>query len=155
MKEEEKIKRFQENLLLIRKAAGWSEEELGNRIGVTRQTINNIEKQKNTLSKTQYIAMRAVLNDEIINSMADTKDAEMLMYLLETLVDNPENYSTQEKKKILEKANMLTPAIMTKTNSRKEVSNEFVSIVKSLGIAVGVVAAAGISGYIFKGKSKN
>lgn len=154
MDEENKIKRFQENLLLIRKVTGWSEEEFGRRIGVTRQTINNLEKKKNTLTKTQYIAMRAILNDEIINSMSNTKDTEMLICLLETLVDNPQNYSTEEKNSILEKANMLAPAIITKTNSRKDVSDEFMSNLKSLGIAVGVVALAGISGYILKGKKK-
>lgn len=154
MNESDRIKRFQDNLLLIRKATGWSEAEFGERIGVTRQTINNLETKKNTLTKTQYIAMRAVLNDEIIHSMSDTKDTEMLICILEALVDNPEKYSTQEKKNILEKANLLTPAIITKSNPRKEVSNEFVNILKSLGIAVGVIVAAGISGYIFKGGKK-
>lgn len=33
------IERLQDNLLLIRRAAGWTAEELGDRIGVTRQTI--------------------------------------------------------------------------------------------------------------------
>ena len=86
--------------------------------------------------------------------MSDTKDTEMLICILEALVDNTEKYSTQEKKNILEKANLLTPSIITKSNPRKEVSNEFVNILKSLGIAVGVIVAAGISGYIFKGGKK-
>lgn len=153
MYEEDKIGRFQDNLLLIRKVAGWSEEEFGNHIGVTRQTINNLETKKSKLTKTQYIAMRAILNDEIINSKEDN---EMLICLLETLIDNPENYSNEEKRKILEKANMLAPAIITKTNSRKEVSNEFKEILETLGIGIGVAVTAGIagmlSGHFFKGK---
>ena len=39
----EEIIRMQENLLLIRRTVGWTAEEFGDRIGVTRQTINNIE----------------------------------------------------------------------------------------------------------------
>ena len=62
MNESDRIKRFQDNLLLIRRATGWSEAECGERIGVTRQTINNLETKNNTLTKTQYIAIRAVLN---------------------------------------------------------------------------------------------
>ncbi len=149
MNEEEKIARFQENLLLIRKAVGWSESELGNRIGVTRQTINNLETKKTKLTKTQYIAMRAVLNDEIIKSREDT---EMLLCILETLIDNPGKYSMEEKKKILEKANLLVPAIMTKSNSRKQVSKEFKEILEALGIGVSVALTAGMLGFFWKGK---
>lgn len=151
MNEEERIKRFQDNLLLIRKAVGWSEEELGNRIGVTRQTINNLEskKKKSKLTKTQYIAMRAVLNEEIINS---EEDSEMLICLLEILVDHPEKYTEEDKIKILEKANMLVPAIMTKANSRKEVSKEFKAILEAVGVGIGIIISAGIAGMFFKGK---
>ena len=59
----EELIRFQQYMLLIRKAAGWTGEEFGNLIGVTRQTINNLEKNnrdKFKLNKTQYIAMRSV-----------------------------------------------------------------------------------------------
>ncbi len=153
MYEDDEIQRFQDNLLLIRKVLGWSEEEFGNRIGVTRQTINNLETKKNKLNKTQYIAMRAILNNEIINSKEDT---EMLVCLLETIIDNPENYSDEERKKILEKANLLAPAIITKSNSRKEVSKEFKEILETLGIGIGIAVAAGIAGmlggYFYKGK---
>ena len=58
------IERLQDNLLLIRRAAGWTAEEFGEKIGVTRQTINNLEAKRNKLNKTQYIAMRAVIEAE-------------------------------------------------------------------------------------------
>ena len=35
------IERLQDKLLLIRRTVGWTAEEFGDRIGVTRQTINN------------------------------------------------------------------------------------------------------------------
>ena len=59
------IERLQDNLALIRKAGGWSAEEFGDMIGVTKQTISNLENKKTPLSKTQYIAIRAVLDYEI------------------------------------------------------------------------------------------
>ena len=59
------IERLQKYLLLVRRTVGWSAEEFGERIGVTRQTINNIEAGRNKLTKTQYIAMRSVLDAEI------------------------------------------------------------------------------------------
>ena len=57
--------RLQDNLALIRKAGGQSAEEFGDMIGVTKQTISNLENKKTPLSKTQYIAIRAVLDYEI------------------------------------------------------------------------------------------
>ena len=74
------IERLQENLLLIRRTVGWTAEEFGECIGVTRQTINNLEAKRNKLTKTQYIAIRAILDAEMAQSPDDT---EMLRYLLE------------------------------------------------------------------------
>ena len=83
----EEIYRMQKNLLLIRRAVGWTAVEFGEKIGVTRQTINNIESGRNKLTKTQYIAMRSVLDAEIIKSPEET---EMLSILLDMLIDHPE-----------------------------------------------------------------
>ena len=40
---ESEIAKLQDNLLLIRKAGGWSAGEFGDLIGVTKQTISNLE----------------------------------------------------------------------------------------------------------------
>lgn len=149
---EDVIARFQDNLVLIRKTVGWSEEEFGNNIGVTRQTIYNLENKKSKLTKTQFLAMKNVLEDEIKNSKEKN---EMLICLLQAIVFNPEQYKDEQKKQILEKANMLAPAIITKTNSAKEVSNEFVKILMTVGISVGtIILAAGFGGPFFKGSRK-
>ncbi len=125
------IKRMQDNLLLIRRAVGWTATEFGDKIGVTRQTINNIEGGRNKLTKTQYIAMRSVLDAEIIKSPKETK---ILVNLLDALVDNPKNYTAEERKIIVSKANIISPAILTHTSSREEVSNEWESIFKGTSI---------------------
>lgn len=131
------IERLQDNLLLIRRAAGWTAEELGERIGVTRQTINNLEAKRNKLNKTQYIAIRAVLDAEIAESPEDT---EMLNCLLDVFIDNPEKYDKSDRDVLLEKANMLTPSILAGTTTRKAVSKELVGIAGGLGIAVSIAA---------------
>lgn len=126
------IERLQDNLLLIRRAAGWTAEEFGERIGVTRQTINNLEAKRNKLNKTQYIAMRAVLDAEMAASPEDT---EILKCLLEVFIDNPEKYDSRDREALLAKANMLTPSILAGTTTRKEVSKELVGVAGALGMA--------------------
>ena len=126
---------MQDNLLLIRRTVGWTAEEFGDRIGVTRQTINNIESGRNRLTKTQYIAMRSVLDAEMAQSPDET---EMLRILLEILVDNPDKYSDSDREKMLLKANMMAPAILSGASSRKEVSKEWIA---TIGVIAGGAAA--------------
>ncbi len=70
----EEIKRLQDNLSIIRNAGGWSSETFGDMIGVTKQTISNLEKNTIAMSKTQYIAIRAVLDYEIEQRKNDETD---------------------------------------------------------------------------------
>lgn len=130
----EEIIRMQDNLLLIRRTVGWTAEEFGEKIGVTRQTINNIESGRNRLTKTQYIAMRSVLDVEIAQAPEDTK---MLKILLDVFVDHPENYSPENRDELLSKANMMTPSILAGTTTRADVSKEWI---KAAGIIVGGTA---------------
>ncbi len=129
----EEIARMQEHLLLIRRTVGWTAEEFGERIGVTRQTINNIESGRNKLTKTQYIAMRSVLDAEMAQSPEDTK---MLRTLLEILVDNPEKYKKADREKLLSKANMIAPSILSGASTRKEVSKEWLATAGLIGGSV-------------------
>lgn len=130
----EEIIRMQENLLLIRRTVGWTAEEFGEKIGVTRQTINNIENGRNRLKKTQYIAMRSVLDAEMIHKPEET---EMLKVLLDVLVDRPENYSEESRCELLAKANMMAPSILAGTTTRADVSKEWIK-------AAGAVVGAGV-----------
>lgn len=130
------IQRFQDSLLLIRRTVGWTAEEFGEKIGVTRQTINNLEGKKVPLNKTVYIAMRSVLDNEIKTYPNDT---EMLLVILDIFVDNPEKYSDTQRKELLAKANLMSPAILAKTTSRKTVSQEWLKTAGAiLGTAIGI-----------------
>lgn len=147
----EEIIRMQTNLLLIRRAVGWTAEVFGGQIGVTRQTINNIESGRNRLTKTQYIAMRSVLDAEIARHPEDT---EMVRILLDALVDHPENYSEADCNKLLEQANLLTPSILAGTATRETVSKEWLKSVGHIGsvaAALSVLAGASMSTPIVAG----
>ena len=58
------IKKLQHNLASLRKLAGWTAEDLGKKVGVTKQTVSNLENGRTSLSKTQYIAIRTVFDYE-------------------------------------------------------------------------------------------
>ena len=79
---EKEINRLQNNLQAIRKVAGWTTQELGDMVGVTKQTISNIENKRTTLTKTQYIALRTVIDYEIASRGDDTTLAQVVQVLL-------------------------------------------------------------------------
>ena len=143
----DEIKRMQKHLLLIRRALGWTADYFGDKIGVTRQTINNIEAGRNELTKTQYIAMRSVIDNEIIRlteSDKDSKVAKLIYELLDVYVDHPENYDEEEKQKLLNDANMVLPSILAKTATQEAVSEQLFSmssiLVRAVGLAIPIVA---------------
>ena len=83
---ESKIRRFQENLAPIRKIAGWKAEELGDMIGVTKQTISNLETGNSKMSPMQYLAIRRLLDEK----MKDDPENVVLPKVLELLLDSDE-----------------------------------------------------------------
>lgn len=82
--EEARISRLQEHLSTIRKVAGWTTERLGEEIGVTRQTVSNLERNRTPMTKTQYLALRTVLNHEIV-----ANQNQALAHVIRALVDDP------------------------------------------------------------------
>lgn len=59
--QENQLKVFQDNIRKIRSVLGWSGSDLAEVIGVTRQTINNLETGKSQLTFVQYVALCAVI----------------------------------------------------------------------------------------------
>ena len=149
------IDRMQKNLLLIRRTIGWTADEFGNRIGVTRQTINNLEAGRNKLSKTQYIAMRSILDAEMTQYPDET---EMLKLILDVFVDNPDLYPDKEKAQLLSKANMITPSILAGSAPRKTVSKELMATAAALGVfseamtpmSLGIVTVGSTAAWLMK-----
>lgn len=77
------IEKLTQNLPAIRKIAGWSSEDLGKLIGVSKQTISNIETRKSKMTKTQYIAIRTIIDLEI----AEHPENELLVQVVELLLN--------------------------------------------------------------------
>lgn len=111
------ISRFQMNLEAIRKVAGWTSQELADEIGVTRQTISNLESGRSKMTKTQYLALRTVLNFEIIQN-----DNRALATIVKSLVDDmelPEGYEdslnpdSKSKDKAKKNAAMMGLSVLT------------------------------------------
>lgn len=95
--DQDKIKRMQDNLPVIRSVARWTAERLGEEIGVSRQTINSLEHHKTTMTKTQYLALRAVFNHE-----AMINENTALAQVIQSLVDEPIVGELSEKDKLKE-----------------------------------------------------
>ena len=60
---EQMIRSMQRSLKFIRQLMDVSMQEFSEFVGVTRQTINNLENNKSTLSATQYIAVSALIDN--------------------------------------------------------------------------------------------
>lgn len=140
------IKKFYNAFPLIRKAVGWSAEEFGEKIGVKRQTISNLENKRVKLTMTTYIAMRFVLEQEMKEHKEET---EMLKAVLDAFVDRYDKYTDEQRGEIKKKTDLLSSAVKTKTISRKEANNEWKALLtlsilggSVLGIVSSVVLGA-------------
>lgn len=77
---------MQENLETLRKLAGLTAEELGKRIGVTKQTIRNLETNTSSMSLVMYIALRSVFELEV----EEHPENEALARALDVLLNHAE-----------------------------------------------------------------
>ena len=92
------IKKLQQNLSSIRKISGWTAEVLGEKIGVTKQTISNLENQKTPMNFTQYIAIRSIIDYEIENN----KENEVLPKVVMLLLDSDDELEEDDYSKVRE-----------------------------------------------------
>lgn len=91
---------LQNNLKAIRLILNWTSSDLGNLIGVTKQTISNLEKQNNRLTKLHYIALRTVIDFEIENLKKTDRDRADRAEMLLNFFDESEKYAVSENKSI-------------------------------------------------------
>lgn len=113
---EQKIKDYQDILLVLRKSLGLSAKELGELVGVRRQTINNVESGRHPLHKTLYLALRHVL---------DLKITGMTWSLVQIYVDSPESFSPQYRELVFLKASELSDRIYRHLIKDIEVKEEW------------------------------
>ena len=134
-----KVERLQKHLALIRTCAGWSASELGERLGVTRQMVNNLESGRNRMTMMQYLAIRQVLAEEIEKSK-ENDDTKMLQDVILVLVDEPEQFTEEQCNQVLSDANLLAPSIVTKKTTRKKASSVWVAALAGAVLLVSVGA---------------
>lgn len=79
------IRIMQDNLCDLRKIAGWTAETLAEKLGITKQTISNLENQKVKLSRIQYIAIRAVFECEISSNPNNTTLRKVMGILFQAM----------------------------------------------------------------------
>lgn len=135
-KEQATIRRLQENLFILRKICGWTTQELGDRIGLTKQTISNLENGKSTMTKLQYIGLRTIFQNEIDNSKAPY--VELLKNAIDKLLDDRltreeyKNYQAQFAFKAIVPKNRQRPE--RKSIAEKRVAERKAQMYESLAI---------------------
>lgn len=136
----EKIDRLQKNLATLRKIAGWSAEDLADMIGVTRQTIVNLENNSNyRMTKMQYIAIRAVMEAEVEDSNNSTLG--QVINILIDMDDVPE-----EKKETVQK----TVTVATNSLGRRAGSvAASIAAIAALGSVLGPISIPVASSMMF------
>lgn len=97
------IENLQRHLSSIRKIAGWTSQELGNKVGVTKQTISNLENFKTTMTQTQYIAIRAILDYEIKTN----KENKVLVQVVELLLNQSDDFTEEQYQQISDSVNII------------------------------------------------
>ncbi len=123
------ITKLQNNLLLIRNAGGWTAEVFGDMIGVTKQTISNLENKKTEMTKTQYIAIRAVLDYE----MEENPNREILKSAVNLALHSDEVSEEDQKK------------IQAFVSGAQKIGLDSAAVIAGIGAIIGVVAAEAIA----------
>lgn len=156
-----KEERMQQQLQLLRTCAGWTAKDLADQLEVSRQTISAWEnydfknKKGVKLSKIQYLAIKKLLEDEIDKDTTDENSGmrHILGTLLEVLIDHPDEYTTDDKKAVLEKARLLAPSILKEPEQRKSISSVWPMLL--CGVTLSTAALSIIGQKNKKGGNKN
>lgn len=122
--------KLQKNLSVIRKVAGWTCADLGELIGVTKQTINNLESSRTPMTKTQYIAIRAILDYEISSNQENLALAQVVKILLDS-----EQLTEEEQLKVDTTVTYVTGA-KEKGMSNAAIATGLTALVAALGLGV-------------------
>lgn len=111
-RDKDAIERLHRDLPIIRTLAGWSAEHLASLLGVSRVTVVNLENNRGKMSMIQYLAIRALLQEEIVDN-----DNQTLGIAIDILVERdgiPESTRQEIRDSI--------------TNASKRISRKFGSI---------------------------
>ena len=138
------IQQLQKNLPMLRKLYGWTMEQLGDRIGVTKQTISNLERGNPKMTKIQYIAIRSIFEAEA-HDRSEEERANLLGILSVVCDDNPE-VTDEQREKTIEMSNVVAGAAASGV-----AITAATSLLTSSLSSLGIIAAAPVAGPILGG----
>ncbi len=144
------IQELQNNLEMLRKLFGWTAEQLGDRLGITKQSVLNLEKgpEKGVkMSKIQYIAIRAIFEAEA-NARSGEEKENLLIVLGLVFNDNPE-ITSEQREKVLDTAKVVSSA--TVTGNKDSAVRAMSAALAAFGVAAGAVAAPVAGGAVVAG----
>lgn len=144
------IKRLQENLLSIRRLAGWTAENLGDKIGVTKQTISNLENNKTPMTLTQYIAIRAILDHEMEHNKENTILPEAVHILLDKELDDEKYHEASGKIAAVSASAAGGTSRASLASLFKSVIGDVITISAAGAIDAGVTVASGVLSWLGK-----
>lgn len=87
---DDRIEKMQSALPELRKFLGLTGQELSEFLGVTRQTVNNLEQKKTRLTATQYVAYAAVLDFYLERHPDDVETLQAIVRRSSPQEDDPE-----------------------------------------------------------------
>ncbi len=122
---------MQDNLCDLRKIAGWTAEVLAGKLGITKQTISNLENQKVRISRIQYIAIRSVFECELAIKPSNTTLRKVMGVLFQAI---PPVYSS--KKEDLRAAMLSIASISAAGISGLQLHSSATALLAPLGKAV-------------------
>ena len=144
------IEELQNNLEMLRKLFGWTAEQLGDRLGITKQSVLNLEKGPDRgvkMSKIQYIAIRAIFEAEA-NSRKGEEQENLLTVLNLVFNDNPE-ITSEQRENILNTAKVISSA--TVSGNKDAAIKTMSAALLAFGAAAGAIAAPVAGGAIMAG----
>lgn len=130
--EEKMIRKLQENLHTIRRLLGWTTQDMGDLLGITKQTISNLENMKTLMTKIQYIAIRTIIADEIANKPEEER--KFLTEFVSILLDNNSDIPESRRKAVVENLELMTAAVTGGAS--------IASIIKAMGTAADVTLSS-------------
>lgn len=140
---ENEIALLQENLEMLRKLFGWSAEQLGNRLGVTKQTVLNLEHGKPVMSKIQYIAIRAVFETEA--NVREDEEKKNLLTVMDLIFNDANKVSDKKRKDALDAARVMANATVS-SKDKAMVVKTMAGALAGIGLASGaLVPIAGVA----------
>lgn len=146
-RQKEQCRRMQDSLTILRTLAGWTMQDMADRLGCTKQNISRLENKKNEMSFVQCIAIRTILGmeiEELDKKAAKNKDSEaqakseQLKTAITILLDMPEDQITQEMRDSIEAAAKAAKGGVSRILLKK--------ILPMAATAVGVAAGVAVVG---------